>query len=115
MSYYDSGCTFDDIRNNNGFSIERHSLKITQPMSNDDNDGRVRNLKCSKNVYGTLDYAKGYSNWFYLSHIDFKVPSEHAQNGIKYDGEIQLHHFFSVSTPESKDKADNEVCTTLRM
>ena len=107
MRYYDSGCTFDDIQSQNGFSIERHALRITQPMSDDDNGGKVRNLLCKNNYYGIIDYAKGYSDWFFLSHIDFKVPSEHTQEGHVYSGEIQLKHFYAVDYKTAG--VDNEV------
>lgn len=37
------------------------------------------------------------SEWWHLSHIDVHVPSEHTQEGKRYDGELQMYHFYSVS------------------
>lgn len=48
--------------------------------------------------FGRLDYSKGFSKWWYLSHIDLKVPSEHYQDGKRYDAEIQIQHFYSDIT-----------------
>ena len=37
-----------------------------------------------------------YGNRWYLSHIDIHTPSEHTQEGKRYDAELQMHHFYSV-------------------
>jgi Eukaryotic-type carbonic anhydrase len=111
MEYYDSGCTFDDIKKKNGFSIERHALKITQPMSSNEDGGKIRRLDCSTNRYGKIDFPKGYSDWWYLSHMDFHVPSEHTQMGKRYSGELQMYHFYSVTGKAAG--VDNEVCLIL--
>jgi hypothetical protein len=113
MAYFDSGCTFDDLKKKNAFSIERHALKITQPMSSNEDGGRIRNLECSRNSYGRIDFPKGYSQWWYLSHIDFHVPSEHTQNGKRYSGELQMHHFYSVTGAQAG--VDNEVRAVTRI
>lgn len=49
-------------------------------------------------------------DWWYLSHIDFHVPSEHTQEGKRYDAEIQMYHFYSVSDEQAG--IGNEVRTT---
>lgn len=46
----------------------------------------------------------GFSDWWYLSHTDIHVPSEHTQEGKRYDAEIQMYHFYSVDH-------DNEMAT----
>lgn len=46
--------------------------------------------------FGRIDYSKGFSDWWYLSHIDVRIPSEHTQEGRRYDAEIQLAHFYSI-------------------
>jgi hypothetical protein len=57
--------------------------------------------------WGRIDFSKGFSQWWYLSHIDFHVPSEHMQEGKRYDGEMQMYHFYSVSGEEAG--VNNEV------
>jgi hypothetical protein len=44
-----------------------------------------------------IDFSKGFSQWWHLSHTDFHVPSEHTQEGKRYAGEIQMYHWYSVS------------------
>ncbi len=44
-----------------------------------------------------------------MSHIDIHTPSEHTQEGKKYDAELQMHHFYSV--PASAAGVANEVAT----
>ena len=109
MKYFDSSCTWDELVRTNSFSIERHSLKIIQPtelMA----DGTYQ-IACQNPAgerrFGRLDYAKGFSNWWHLSHIDLHVPSEHTQNGKRYDGELQMYQFYSVSGEEAG--VNNEV------
>ena len=47
---------------------------------------------------------------WYLSHIDVHTPSEHSQEGKRYDGELQLQHFYSVNASMAKGVA-NEMGT----
>jgi hypothetical protein len=105
MAYFDSSCSFNELRAKNAFTIERHVLKITQPMStveNDDTYDGVLAIDCveqsnGKRKWGRIDFAKGFSDWWLLSHIDFHVPSEHTQEGKRYSAELQMFHFFSTS------------------
>jgi len=46
---------------------------------------------------GQIDFSKGFSQWWHLSHTDVHVPSEHTQEGRRYDGEIHLYHWYSVN------------------
>ena len=109
MKYEDSVCSLEQLIDADAFSIERHSLRISQPVAiyddiNQDIDGvpdGVR-LQCREegigSRFGRIDFSKGFSQWWYLSHTDVKTPSEHTQDGKRYDAEIQLHHFI-VSQP----------------
>lgn len=107
MKYEDSYCDLEMLIDANAFTIERHALRISQPLTvfedrGDDNDGvedGVQNL-CKKEGkgarFGRIDFSKGFSDWWFLSHIDLHVPSEHYQDGARYDAEIHLKHFYSI-------------------
>jgi hypothetical protein len=107
MKYEDSFCSLDQLIDAEAFTIERHALRISQPIevydnAKDDTDGVVDGvrLKCQLkgrgSKFGRIDFSKGFADWWYLSHIDVRVPSEHTQQGKRYDAEIQLAHFYSV-------------------
>lgn len=107
MKYEDSFCTLDQLEDAEAFTIERHALRISQPIEvyddwTNDIDGVVDGvrLKCripgKGSRFGRIDFSKGFSDWWHLSHIDLHVPSEHIQQGKRYDAEIQLYHFYSV-------------------
>mmetsp|Transcript_3495 Transcript_3495/g.6582 ORF Transcript_3495/g.6582 Transcript_3495/m.6582 type:complete len:572 (+) Transcript_3495:230-1945(+) len=120
MKYEDSFCTWDQLIDADAFTIERHALRISQPITvydnfNDDTDG-VRDgvtLNCripgKGSRFGRIDYSKGFSQWWHLSHIDIHTPSEHTQDGKRYDAEIQLQHFYSVTA--SQAGVNNEMGT----
>ena len=112
MKYEDSYCTLDQLQQSDAFTIERHALRIAQPISvyddfNQDLDGVRDGVRLNCRIpgkgsrFGRIDYSKGFSEWWHLSHIDVHVPSEHAQDGVRYDGEIQLQHFYSVTADEA--------------
>lgn len=122
MKYEDSYCTLDQLENSDAFTIERHALRITQPISvfddfQDDKDGVRDGVKLNCRIegrgsrFGRIDYSKGFSQWWHLSHIDIHTPSEHTQDGIRYDGEIQLQHFYSVPARETGTNVNNEMGT----
>jgi hypothetical protein len=107
MKYEDSFCTLDQLEDAEAFTIERHALRISQPIETfdnieDDNDGLVDGVRLKCRIsgrgsrFGRIDFSKGFSEWWYLSHIDVRVPSEHTQEGVRYDAEIQLAHFYSI-------------------
>ena len=109
MAYFDSTCTFDELRNNNAFTVERHALKVIQPIVETEERDRYR-IGCRNHLgrrWGKIDFSRGFSEWWHLSHADFHVPSEHTQGGKRYDGEVQLYHFYSVSGEEAG--VNNEV------
>lgn len=111
MAYYDSTCSWSDLKKHNAFSIERHALKVTQPLEYIGNN--TYQVACYEkkrgNVFGKIDFSKGFSQWWHLSHMDVHVPSEHFQEGKQYAGELQLHHFYSVSAEEAG--VHNEMAT----
>ena len=113
LSYHDSSCSFDDLRNTNSLVINRHALQIVQPVDyNADKVGGRYRIDCTGQPgigrqWGHADFPKGYSQWWLLSHIDFKVPSEHTQEGHRYAAEIQLHHVYSVTADVAG--VDNQV------
>mmetsp|Transcript_43747 Transcript_43747/g.49025 ORF Transcript_43747/g.49025 Transcript_43747/m.49025 type:complete len:438 (-) Transcript_43747:237-1550(-) len=107
MKYEDSFCTMDQLIDADAFTIERHALRISQPIEvyddiSEDEDGVPDGVRLMCRVegkgsrFGRIDYSKGFSDWWYLSHMDVHVPSEHTQEGKQYDAEIQLQHFYSV-------------------
>ena len=108
MAYHDSTCTFDELKRQNAFTIERHALKISQPMEDlGDDNWRIGCRSELGRRFGKIDFSKGFSQWWHLSHIDVHVPSEHTQEGKRYSGELQMYHFYSVSGEEAG--VDNEM------
>jgi hypothetical protein len=116
MEYYDSTCTFNQLVAKNAFVIDRHALRIIQPLVEDKKKIHAYLLDCPQAIDGTrrfgrIDFARGFPHWWYLSHIDFHVPSEHTQEGKRYDGELHMYHFYSVSGEEAG--INNEVRTII--
>lgn len=110
MKYEDSSCTWDQLVEQDAFSIERHSLKITQPLEtvfSVDNDAEMQ-LGCQKGRsrrFGRIDFSNGFGDWWFLSHTDIKVPSEHTQEGKRYAAEVQLAHFYSTKHHHDREMA----------
>mmetsp|Transcript_8669 Transcript_8669/g.18721 ORF Transcript_8669/g.18721 Transcript_8669/m.18721 type:complete len:449 (-) Transcript_8669:740-2086(-) len=122
MKYEDSFCSLDQLEASDAFIIERHALRIAQPISvyddlAEDKDGVSDGVKLECKIkgrgsrFGRIDYSKGFSEWWHLSHIDLHTPSEHSQDGIFYDGEIQLQHFYSVPAIDTATNVNNEMGT----
>ncbi len=120
MKYEDSFCSLDQLIDADAFTIERHALRISQPIEvyDDfffDTDGVQDGVRLNCVIeglgsrFGRIDFSKGFSQWWHLSHIDIHTPSEHTQEGVRYDAEIQLHHFYSVTPAEAG--INNEVAT----
>ena len=107
MKYEDSSCTWQDLIDADAITVERHALRVTQPV--DDELGRMGNLRLDcpgpPRRFGRIDFSKGFADWWFLSHIDFHVPSEHTQDGKRYSAEAQMYHFYSE---ESGNAAGNE-------
>jgi hypothetical protein len=112
MKYEDGSCTWDQLESS--FTIERHSLKLAQPIEYGAGFGDVYGFRiaCEERSgaarrFARIDFSWGFNFWWFLSHIDIKVPSEHTQNGKRYAAEVQMGHFFSTF-PED-DRQMNEV------
>lgn len=100
MSFYDGSCTWEDIVDNqhgashkHNFFIRRHALQMMIPT---DDDGK---LKCSPGPDGyplwpKLDYSKGFPEYWWMSHLEIKTPSEWTQEGKRYDAEIVMSQFY---------------------
>ena len=111
MKYYDSTCSFDQLVEYDAFTVQRHALQIRQPM--EEYEPNMYQVACAQGQsqtkrWGRIDFSRGYPNWWFLSHIDFHVPSEHTQEGKRFDAEMQMYHFYSVDA--SVSGFDNEVC-----
>ena len=111
MKYIDSACSYDQLVAKNAIFVDRHALRIVQPIVPGGDGNLTHRLACRSTdaSWGRIDFSKGFSQWWYLSHIDFHVPSEHTQEGKRYDGEMQMYHFYSVSGEEAG--VNNEVRT----
>eukprot|EP00536_Pseudo-nitzschia_multiseries_P002979 jgi/Psemu1/184841/e_gw1.42.19.1 len=107
MKYEDSFCSMEELIDQDQFTIERHGLRIGQPITVykdmvNDTDGVPDGVKLECRIkgrgsrFGRIDFSKGFSHWWYLSHTDIHVPSEHTQEGKRYDAEIQMYHFYSI-------------------
>ncbi|KAG7343367.1 Eukaryotic-type carbonic anhydrase [Nitzschia inconspicua] len=120
MKYEDSTCSMEELVEADAFTIERHALRISQPISvfsdfSQDDDGLVDGVRLNCRVvglgsrFGRIDFSKGFSQWWHLSHIDVHVPAEHTQDGRTHDAEIQMKHFYSVTAQEAG--VENEMAT----
>jgi hypothetical protein len=107
MKYEDSTCTWEQLVKTQAFTIERHALKMTQPL---EITPEVTRLDCPANDgrrFGRIDFSRGFHDWWFLSHIDFKLPSEHTQEGKRYSAEVQMAHFYSLGASDAG--IDNQV------
>jgi len=101
MKYRDGACAWNDLVDNddsmhrNNFLIDRHALQILQPV---DDDGVLQcfNETLGGRIYPKLDYSKGFPDWWNLHHTEISVPSEHTQEGVRYDAEVTLAHFYEI-------------------
>lgn len=58
--------TFDLLREKRAFRIDRHALKIVQPIKIDEITGLFR-LDCKNDVgrrWGKIDFSRGFSAWY---------------------------------------------------
>jgi carbonic anhydrase len=111
LLWQDAWCPLDQLIAADAFTIERHALRISQPITVTEDD-EVK-LDCfiegKGSRFGRIDFSKGFSQWWFLSHIDIHTPSEHTQEGKRYDAELELHHFYSASATEAG--VNNELAT----
>jgi hypothetical protein len=78
MAYFDSSCAYDELRELNAFTIERYGLTIKQPIGQNKENGGFYGIACNQQPgtgrrWGRVDFPKGFSQWWLLSHIDFHV------------------------------------------
>jgi hypothetical protein len=75
MKYEDSFCSLEELIESDAFSIERHGLRIQQPIIvyddyADDLDGIVDGVRLDCRIpgngsrFGRIDFSKGYSDWY---------------------------------------------------
>ena len=73
------------------FRINEDVLQIVHPV---DQQGR---LQCTgSGGLPRLQFAvtpSDDSEFWYLSHSEITVPSQHSDHGMQYDAEIQLSHY----------------------
>jgi len=108
MAYHDSSCTFEELRKYDSFLVDRHALRIIQPIGLSQNGTYRVDCQDEGRRWGRIDFSKGFSHWWHLSHTDFHVPSEHTQEGKRYDAEMHMYHFYSKTGQDAG--IDNEVC-----
>jgi hypothetical protein len=86
MRYWAGECDFNDMR----FQVLPHVLRAYQPVA-----------KCSGVFQPQLDYSKGFPSPWQLAFTDISVPSHHTINGVGFDGEIVLSHYYGdVDLPD---------------
>lgn len=86
MIFQKGDCAFEDMR----FEILPHVLRANQPRA-----------PCTHPP--NIDFSWGFPHPWLLAYTDISVPSNHRQDGRRYDGEIVLSHTYS------KDEADKRV------
>lgn len=128
MKYEDGTCDAQQLRDANAYSIERHALKITIPYEEYDGPGPNEEPleehyevgwqptctdRGGNHRWPRIDFSKGFPDWWFLSHTDVKIPSEHTQEGKRYSAEVQMYHFYSKSRnappDENGDPQENEM------
>jgi hypothetical protein len=111
MKYEDSTCTWQHLTDANAVTVERHALRVAQPIEGTEDEHNMR-LACpsvtAPRKFGRIDFSKGFHNWWFLSHIDFHVPSEHAQDGKRYSAEAQMYHYYSEPSGNITGNLTNE-------
>jgi hypothetical protein len=91
MQTRDDTCSFDDVKN--GFSIERHALRLELPQLP---DGQIACEEFGQRLYPRLDYSKGFPDWWFMQRVEIMVPSQHSQEGTQYAAEVILEHFYEL-------------------
>jgi hypothetical protein len=87
MRYWAGECDFQAMK----FEILPHVLRAYQPAE-----------KCSGVVQPQIDFSKGFPAPWQLAFTDISVPSHHKIDGVGFDGEIVLSHFYGV--PDNPDR-----------
>jgi carbonic anhydrase len=97
MNYVKGDCRFDTL----DFEILPHVLRVYQPS---------HEQKC--NVTPTIDFSMGFPYPWLLEFSDISVPSQHTQDGYRYDAEVVLSH---TSSSNGKDRYIGNVAVFLEM
>lgn len=92
IKYERGTCDWYDFQDQ--FEIMRHALRFSVPLLS---NGDVDCEKDGQRAYPRTDYSKGFPDWWWLDHVDIQVPSNHVQEGKRYDGEITLAHFYEFA------------------
>lgn len=117
MKYEDGSCTWEQLEDS--FTIERHALKVSQPVEFNEalGDGKGFRLDCASpdgpRRFARIDFSWGFNWWWFQSHLDIKIPSEHTQNGKRYSAEVQMAHFFEIKGSAARE--ENEVSSTVHI
>lgn len=111
MQYESGTCDWEHFKAANAATVERHALRISQPLEKFEGTWRVNCLKQGRGrLFSRLDMSGGYSQWWRLNHIEIHTPSEHLQEGKRYDAEVQMGHFYSA--PQGIDNGSfNQMAT----
>lgn len=84
MGYKNGDCARFPAMN---FTVERHVLRAMQPLLPDGNSVCLEPAN--------IDFSMGFPDPWHLLFTDIKVPSEHMQDGKRYDAEVVLSHEYS--------------------
>jgi len=69
------------------FTLDRHALRAFQPL--------FANGTSMCQSPSNIDFSMGFPDPWHLTFTDVKVPSEHMQDGKRYDAEVVLSHEYS--------------------
>jgi hypothetical protein len=101
IKYERGTCDWYDFQDQ--FEIMRHALRFSVPLRT---NGDVDCEKDGKRAYPRTDYSKGFPNWWWLDHVDIQVPSNHVQEGKRYDAEVILAHFYEFGHEKNQVRTD---------
>ena len=75
MQYYDSTCSFHELKNQNAFIVDRHALKIVQPTEHIGNDRyRIGCRGDGGRRWGKIDFSKVCSFWKRVKFAEMTRP-----------------------------------------
>jgi hypothetical protein len=112
MKYEGGTCNWEHLRAANAVTVERHALRISQPVVKEDNSYKLDCYVPGRGrIFSRMDMSGGFSQWWFLNHIDIHTPSEHTQNGKRYAGEVHLGYYYSV--PSGADNGSNNRMLTV--
>lgn len=112
MKYESGTCDWEHHVAADAITVERHALRISQPVEKVGNDYQLNCLTQGKGrIFSRLDMSGGFSQWWWLNHVEIHVPSEHTQNGKTYAAEVHLGHFYSA--PQGIDNGSNNRMATI--